>query len=225
MSCVAALCIGLMLSIAHVRSIRPSALLSVYFFFAVFLDGIRARSYLLREGLDAIGAIQVVVTVAKFVLLILEEIPKTASLKDVNLFKFFGKEAFSGFWSRSLILWINETFILGFNNILTLNDLGNLGPEFSTERLVRTFEGIWQSGKYYLRALYRSQLRPCSNSLYCYSGQNKGARIATRATQTTLGCASSCCPSSNRPLCLSICTAIHCLPCRGHGRSYRCNVR
>lgn len=147
-SCFAALSLGLMLATAHRRSIRPSALLGIYFFISTFLDGIRARSYLLREGLDNIGAVQVVVTLAKALLLILEEVPKTASLKNLDLSKFFGKEAFAGFWSRSLMLWLNETFIFGFRNLLTMEDLGNMGPEFSTERLVEAFDRIWTNGKF-----------------------------------------------------------------------------
>lgn len=146
-SCFAALCIALMLSTGHRRSIQPSTLLSIYFFITVFLDGIKARSYLLREGLDAVGAVQVVITVAKFVLLILEEVPKTSTLRNTQLRKFLGKEALSGFWSRVLFLWLNEIFIIGFRNILTVDDLGNLGPEFNTEQLVESFNLIWATGK------------------------------------------------------------------------------
>lgn len=146
-SCLAALCLALMLSTGHRRSIQPSTLLSIYFFLTVFLDGIKARSYLLREGLDTVGATQVAITVVKFALLILEEIPKTSSLRNTRLRTFLGKEALSGFWSRVLFLWLNEIFIVGFRNILTVNDLGNLGPEFGTEKLVESFNVIWATGK------------------------------------------------------------------------------
>ena len=165
-SCFAALCLALMLSVAHRHSIHPSTLLSVYFFLTVFLDGIRARSYLLREGLDAIGAIQIVVAIAKFSLLILEEIPKTTALIDVDLLKFFGREAFSGFWARSLLFWLNETFVIGFRNILTMDDLGNLGPEFSTQRLVEAFNNIWERGKFLLYSTFEGIYQPNIGAFY-----------------------------------------------------------
>lgn len=147
LSCFAALCIALLFNTEHRRSIKPSTLLSIYFGITVFLDGAKARSYLLRSGLDGIGAIQVAVAVVKFILLVLEERPKKLGLQNKNLRDFFGKEALSGFWSRSLFLWLNDVFLIGFRRIITLQDLGNLGPEFSTADLSNKFGVIWNKGK------------------------------------------------------------------------------
>lgn len=147
MSLFAALCIAMMLNTEHRRSIQPSTLLSIYFGITVFLDGIGARSYLLRAGLDAVGATQVVVTVAKFALLILEEVPKDTKLTPKGIRDFLGKEAVSGFWTRSLFLWLNEIFLVGFRQTLTINDLGNLEPQFSTEQLAIRFNEAWEKSK------------------------------------------------------------------------------
>lgn len=146
LSCFAALCIGLLFNTEHRRSIQPSTLLSIYFGVTVFLDGAKARSYLLRNGLDTIGAVQVVITVAKFVLLILEEVPKTPDLRDKNLRDFLGREALSGFWTRTVLLWLNEVFLIGFRRTITMDDLGNLAPEYSTESLTTKFQAMWSKG-------------------------------------------------------------------------------
>lgn len=132
-----------MLNAEHRRSIQPSTLLSIYFGITVFLDGIKARSYLLRAGLDNVGAAQVVVTVAKFALLLLEEVPKDTKLTPKGIRDFLGKEAVSGFWTRSLFLWLNEIFIIGYRQTLAIDDLGNLEPHFSTEYLAIKFNEAW----------------------------------------------------------------------------------
>ena len=138
-----------MLNTEHRRSITPSSLLSIYFFITVFLDGIKARSYLLREGLDTVGAIQVVVTVIKFMLLILQEVPKTSAIRNARIRDFVGRESLIGFWTRFLFLWLNELFVVGFRGILTVNNLGNLDAEFSTEHLVTKFNRIWAAGGFF----------------------------------------------------------------------------
>lgn len=135
----------MMLNTEHLRSVQPSTLLSINFGITVFLDGIKARSYLLRVGLDNVGAAQIVVVAAKFALLLLEEVPKTPIL--ANFGKFVGKEALSGFWSRSLFLWLNEIFVVGFRQNLTVEELGNLEPQFSTELLASQFKEAWDNSK------------------------------------------------------------------------------
>lgn len=142
-SCLAALCIGLMINSEHRRAIQPSTVLSIYFAISVAVDIAKARSYFLRVGLDAVGALQIVVTIAKASLLLLEEMPKTSLLKDTALRDYLGKEALSGFWNRSLGIWMYETFSSGFRNILSIDDLGNLSPEFFTSTLSERFESAW----------------------------------------------------------------------------------
>lgn len=122
-------------------------MLSVYFGITVFLDGAKARSYLLRSGIEVIGALHVVVSVAKFALLVLEERPKTPHIKDESLRKSLGQEALSGFWSRSLFLWLNRLFVTGFRRNITVDDLGNLGPGFSTEALSNKFHVLWGNSR------------------------------------------------------------------------------
>lgn len=143
-SCFGAFCVALMLSSEHRHSIQPSTFLSVYFFFSVITDGIRAGTYISRNvQLEVIGGLQVAVTVLSFALLILEEIPKTSSVKSSHHARSPGKEAVSGFWSRTLFIWLNDVFLLGFRASIKVKDLSNLGPEFSTERLVEGFDRIW----------------------------------------------------------------------------------
>lgn len=150
LSCFGAFCIALMLSSEHRHSIQPSTFLSIYFFFSVITDGIRAGAYISRNvQLEAIGGLQVAVTVLSFALLILEEIPKTSSVKSSRQSRSPGKEAVSGFWSRTLFIWLNDVFLLGFRAIIKVEDLSNLGPEFSTESLVQGFDRIWAKGEFF----------------------------------------------------------------------------
>lgn len=139
------LCIGTLIYVEHIYAITPSALVSAYLSISLLFDIAKARSYFLREGLDALGPLTVVIAAIDFVLLILQEVSKRPLLLD-DLSSTVGAESLSGFWSRRLFLWINSTLLLGFQRILQVKDLPSLGPEFDSETLHAKFVKHWSKG-------------------------------------------------------------------------------
>ncbi|KAJ6788460.1 hypothetical protein PWT90_09954 [Aphanocladium album] len=139
------LCIGALLYVEHIFAIAPSAIVSAYLSIALLFDIAKARSYLLRGGLGALGPLGVAIAIIDFTLLMLQEVSKRSLLLD-GLSSRAGAEVLSGFWSRRLFLWINSTLLLGFRSILQVKDLPGLGPEFDSEALHTKFIKSWSKG-------------------------------------------------------------------------------
>ena len=132
----------------HRHSLRSSAFLSVWLTCSIMFDGAMAHSYFLREGFHDLAAMAVTSAVCKLVTMVLGEVRKTHFVKDPNTGKpASSQEATSGFWSRALYLWLNKTLYAGFQKVLDIDDLDNLGPEFSSELLLDRFNRAWATGK------------------------------------------------------------------------------
>ncbi|KAK2601519.1 hypothetical protein QQS21_004904 [Conoideocrella luteorostrata] len=147
LSCVGAMCIVAVINLEHRHSLRSSSLISLYLGLTLLFDIVKSRSYLLRPGLRVHGGLSAATAVIKLVLVLLEEIPKKEHIRNPKLKESLSKESASGFWNRSLFIWLNSTFLLGFRNILKVDHLGSLGSEFSSEQLTTRFEPIWQRRK------------------------------------------------------------------------------
>lgn len=142
-ACVGSVCIFFLLYAEHVYSYRASTLLSVYLTLMILFDIAKTRSYFLRGDLDALAGLSVAVVCLEFVLLLFQEVSKRGLVTTRNSQPRLSGEALSGFWGRALFLWINSTLKLGFRSILRIEDLKDLGPEFSSERLHSAFEPHW----------------------------------------------------------------------------------
>ena len=144
-TCVGSICIFFLLYAEHIYSYRPSTLLSVYLTLMILFDIAKTRSYFLRGDLVALAGLSVAVVVIEFVLLLFQEVSKRRLVTTRNSQPRLSGEALSGFWGRALFLWVNSTLKLGFRTILRVEDLKDLGPEFSSERLHADFEPHWQA--------------------------------------------------------------------------------
>ncbi|KAK3186314.1 hypothetical protein K4F52_004852 [Lecanicillium sp. MT-2017a] len=147
LSFCAAICAAIILYLAHAYSIQPSTFLSIYFSISALFDMVKCRSYFIRAGLSSLGGLFAALMALKFTLVALEEVSKAHLVKADNRSKPLGKELISGFWNRSLFIWLNPTFILGYNKDMTIDELPDLGPEFLSEELYNRFEPNWQSRK------------------------------------------------------------------------------
>lgn len=143
--CVGTLCIVAAVGLEHRHSFRSSALISLYLSLTALLDAVKARSLFLRPGarLHAVGGLAAAAAAAKLALVLLQEVSKRTHIKDPALRRSLSKEATSGFWNRSLFLWLNSTFLLGFRSVLRIDDLGSLGDDFSADHLSARFEPVW----------------------------------------------------------------------------------
>lgn len=149
LSCLAAACVVVMVGLGHRYATQSSMLFSVYLSIAFVLEMARTRSFFLRAGLAAVGALTSVGTVLRLVLLILEEFPKplaaSPSEKPENA---VSQEALGGFWNRTMLFWLNPTLLRGFRQHLEMENLASLGSDFAAENLSNRFEPIWARGMY-----------------------------------------------------------------------------
>ena len=133
-SCIATLCITLVIHAEHRRALQSSALTGVYLPITLLSDVARARSYLYRQQ-TTLSVAASASAALKLVLLLLLEIPKRGQIEDPELRKKSSEEALSGFWSRATLLWLQSTLFLGFRTVLSVNDLSALSPESSSQEL------------------------------------------------------------------------------------------
>lgn len=148
--CVADLFVATLVFVEYRHCLRTSAALSLYISIGVILDGVKTRSYFLRPhlpGMVTIGALCAASAAAKLSLAMLEEVPKRSHLGKNHLRNAVGGESLSGFWSRSLFIWLNSTFLLGFRSLLDVRDPENLGPDLDADRLYAQFRQVWDKSK------------------------------------------------------------------------------
>ncbi|XWX01485.1 hypothetical protein V2A60_009513 [Cordyceps javanica] len=132
--------------VEHRRGIRASALLSVYLTMGILIDGTRTRSYFIRD-ISTLGGLTATKTTLRFVLLCVQEIPRKNLLIDPQIRAASGVEATSGFWSRTFFFFMTPLFRAGFKTILSVDDLGNLGIEFSSAHLFASLSSRWNRTK------------------------------------------------------------------------------
>lgn len=101
----------------------------------------------MRSEYHALGAVTVSAAALKLVMMVLQEMPKKNIIRDPKTARPVGKEAVSGFWNRTLYVWLNKTFYTGFRALLQPEDLDELGPEFLSELLAEKFNDKWSKSK------------------------------------------------------------------------------
>lgn len=148
-SCVAAVCTGVMIALGHWYATQSSMIFSIYLSVAFVFEIARSRSFFLRGNLAAVGALSALGAAMRLAMVILEEVPKplvksSTARKEDDLCK----EATSGFWNRTMLLWLNPTLLHGFRQNLEMEHLANLGPDFSSETLSNRFEVVWAESTY-----------------------------------------------------------------------------
>ncbi|KAK3185969.1 hypothetical protein K4F52_005192 [Lecanicillium sp. MT-2017a] len=145
LSCLAALLVTIIVALAHLYSLRSLAAISVYLTLTVLFDAAKTRSYFARDDTHDLAYASIAAAAIKGLLMILEEIPKRATITDEALRRSASREVVSGFWTRSFFVWLNELLLLGYRSIITMEDLESLGPEFSSETLHKKFTKIWDA--------------------------------------------------------------------------------
>ncbi len=146
MSLLASLCTMAIITITHIYSLQSSSFLSMLFSLTMLFDITMARSYFFRETLSAIAALQVCVVALKLVLIVLEEVPKRSLYLSEELRSTASAETASGFWNRSLFVWLNPLLVFGWRNNFTIDNLPSIGEEFASERLFDRFSPHWIKG-------------------------------------------------------------------------------
>jgi ATP-binding cassette, subfamily C (CFTR/MRP), member 1 len=140
-SFITACLLGLVSSLEHKRTVRSSTLLAIYLLFTAILDIARVRTQWLASYSAAIAGILTTSLVLKIATLLVEAQSKLSLLRPRE--KQIGPEELSGFYSKSLFLWLNPLLRLGFSKVFTLNDLYCLDEQLLSASLVKRFEPIW----------------------------------------------------------------------------------
>lgn len=147
-ACAGSVCVVVVLYAEHMYSYRPSTFLSIYMSITLLFDIAKIRSYFIRDGMEPIAGLAIAALILKFAIVVLEEVSKRHLVNNQRLQTPLSKESVSGFWNRSLFIWLNSTMRIGFKNILKIESLPLLGPEFDSEVLHSRFRKHWTPGWY-----------------------------------------------------------------------------
>ncbi|KAF5007801.1 hypothetical protein FDECE_5884 [Fusarium decemcellulare] len=139
---LAAFSIVLLAHIEHVKSIRPSFLLSAYIFVSLLFDATRLRTEWLISRNLSYAAVLSTSTSFKLAILVLETVEKRRIL--INVDQTPSKESTSGPFSRGFFVWLNSLLISGWATVLTNNDLPAIYEKLSSEKLEIRFGAAWQ---------------------------------------------------------------------------------
>jgi ATP-binding cassette subfamily C (CFTR/MRP) protein 1 len=151
-----AACLGLLVSLAvvvlstqsHMRSVRPSSLLSVYLLFSCLFDAVQVRTLFLSHADKVVPSLLSLSIALRLVLLTIECRNKKPWLRAQ--YRIFPPEATAGVVSRSILWWLNPLFLDGMRTLLRPDQLYGLDPDLQSretgQRLESTFE------KEYLRS-------------------------------------------------------------------------
>lgn len=136
--------IVLLAHVEHVKSVRPSFLLTAYLFVTLLFDTARLRTEWLLSLNIAYAATLSASAVFKLALLVLETVEKRKIL--ISSDKTISKESTSGPFSRGFFVWLNSLLVSGWATVLTNNDLPAIYEKLSSERLAVRFGKAWQRG-------------------------------------------------------------------------------
>lgn len=134
----------LLAHIEHVKSIRPSFLLTAYLFVSVLFDCARLRTEWLISLNTAYAGVLSTSVAFKLTLLVLETVEKRRIL--IGLGENPSKESTSGPFSRGFFIWLNSLLISGWATVLTNNDLPTIYEKLSSEKLGLKFGKAWSKG-------------------------------------------------------------------------------
>lgn len=140
---VATINVAIMVYVDHKHSICSSSILALYLLSTFLVDIVKSRSFFLRQGLEALGGIAVATAALRLSLIALEEISKKSLIINDELREMTGREATSGFISRTFLLFLNPIFMIGFGEIVRREDMDKLGQELSSKHLHDQLNGKW----------------------------------------------------------------------------------
>ncbi|KAK3191252.1 hypothetical protein K4F52_002842 [Lecanicillium sp. MT-2017a] len=139
-SALTSVCLSLLLYAEKTFSFRSPGFLSLALAITIVFDIAKANSYLDQPDFLAASRLSTAVYLFKSLLLLSEEIAKALAVRSLQP-KSRRRERF---WTRNLFLWLNATLVIGFRNVLHVNDLLDMGPKFNSELQYERFKPIWE---------------------------------------------------------------------------------
>lgn len=128
----------------HVRSVRPSTLLSVYFGVSTLLDLARVRTLYFVSAPHVVAKIYTASFSIKLVIFFLEITEKRSLLQ--SQWQYMSPEATSGSYNRALFIWLNKLFFKGFRTLLTIETLMPLDADLLAASRPSKLIQRWEQG-------------------------------------------------------------------------------
>lgn len=128
----------------HVRSIRPSTLMTVYLGISSLLDIARLRTLFFVAGYHTAARIHLAGFFLKLVIFALEVTEKRSLL--LSSWQDSSPEAASGIMNRVLFIWLNSLLFKGFRGLLTVDSLTPLDPDILSASRPSVLRDKWQKG-------------------------------------------------------------------------------
>ncbi|KAF7592270.1 hypothetical protein BBP40_000472, partial [Aspergillus hancockii] len=136
-----ALAVVILVDLEHVRSIRPSFLVSAYLFVTLLLDLARVRTaWLLSDTREYLACLSTSLAI-KLLLLALENVEKRKWLIPGE--KAQSGESMSGPFSRGLFAWLNGLLRNGYSVLLSGDTLPTIHEKLSSRDLFPRFADAW----------------------------------------------------------------------------------
>ncbi|KAH0593670.1 hypothetical protein MHUMG1_08420 [Metarhizium humberi] len=126
----------------HVRSVRPSTILCLYFGISCLLDMACARTVFFIPGYHIVAPIHLASYFVKLVLLALETTEKRRLL--MLQWRNTSPEATASFYSRVLFVWLNNLFLKGYKTLLTVDTLTPLDQDILDASRPTKLEERWE---------------------------------------------------------------------------------
>ncbi|KID70390.1 ABC transporter FUM19 [Metarhizium brunneum] len=142
MSSVAALLLLLLSNIEHMKSQRPSILISLYLSPTTLFDVARTRTWRLESGGRSYTAILTAKTVLQFTVILLEAMPKFHLLRGHETHTDTSPEETSGIFSLAFFYWLNPLVYKGSKKILKSDDLYPLDKRLSVSNPLNGFNNL-----------------------------------------------------------------------------------
>jgi len=137
-----ALSLILLSYLEHIKSIRPSFLISVYLLISLVFDVAHVRTQWLLIGHSNDAIVGSASAAAKIVLLGLEAVDKRNIL--LAAWREISPENTSGMVSRGFFWWLNALLVRGFRNVMSVDDLYSINRKLSSERLHKVLQSQWK---------------------------------------------------------------------------------
>ncbi|RYP53067.1 hypothetical protein DL768_001844 [Monosporascus sp. mg162] len=138
---IASLFLLYLLKLEHVRSIRPSFLISAFLLVSILLDVSRVRTEWLRGANLTFAAVITSALSVKAVILSLETVEKRRLLPLSE--KGISTESTSGPFNRGFFVWLNGLLQAGFSSLLTLESLPSIYEKLAADKTHAKFNSEW----------------------------------------------------------------------------------
>jgi len=144
----AALCVVSFLE--HGRNVAPSTVLTIYLVFTIFSDVIHAGLLVVARNLcDPLG-LDAAIFAVKFVLLVLEGQTKLSILREP--YQKLSPEETSGFFGVIFFWWVNRFLKLGYNKVLSLDDMPQMMKSIDAAEMRELIQRKWDRRRKHSRA-------------------------------------------------------------------------